>query len=234
MPAPSYLVFADVDETLIDCKSIFEFLRYRMVAEHGPFGATEYVRVRAELQQEADNGVPREEINRHYYALFTGESVAEIRDLGADWYAERNAAGLFIESTREALRAHRAEGAEIVLVSGSFAAVLDPIAEEVGARHLLCTRPLVSAGRYTGEVERPMIGAAKAAAVRELLEARPWIDPADCYGYGDHSSDLPMLDCVGHPVVVGKDPAMLAYLSDRRAAALQKAAPQKAALQKTP
>ncbi|MGX1881265.1 HAD family hydrolase [Streptomyces sp. NPDC055287] len=221
MPTPPYLVFADVDETLINCKSMFEFLRFQLVAEHGPYGATEYARIRAELQQKADEGVPREEINRQYYSLFAGDSVAETHDLGARWYAERNAAGLFIESTREALRAHRAAGAEIVLVSGSFAAVLTPVTEEVGAHHLLCTRPLVSGGRYTGEVEKPMIGAAKADAVRELLEARPWIDPADCYGYGDHASDLPMLDCVGHPVAVGNDPAMIAYIAERRTAALR-------------
>ncbi|GAA1525553.1 HAD-IB family hydrolase [Streptomyces albidochromogenes] len=222
MPTPPYLVFADVDETLINCKSMFEFMRFQLVAEHGPYGATEYARIRAELQRKADEGVPREEINRAYYSHFAGDPVAGVHELGARWYAERNAAGLYIESTRDALRAHRAQGAEIVLVSGSFDAVLNPVVAEVGARHLLCTRPVVRDGRYTGEVEKPMIGEAKAAAVRELLAARPWIDPADCYGYGDHASDLPMLDCVGHPVAVGADPAMLAYVSRRRAAELDR------------
>ncbi|GLF99331.1 HAD family hydrolase [Streptomyces yaizuensis] len=221
MPTPSYLVFADVDETLINCKSMFDFLQFRMIAEQGIRGGAEYLRIRADVQAKADAGVPREEINRSYYSLYAGEPVDRVAELAARWFAERDAAGLFIESTEAALRDHRARGATIVLVSGSFPALLAPVADRVGAAHLLCTRPLEHEGRYTGEVEVPVIGEAKADAVRTLLAAHPGVDPSQCYAYGDHTSDIPMMNCVGIPVVVGDHPEMKSYLAEREVTALR-------------
>jgi phosphoserine phosphatase len=56
-----------------------------------------------------------------------------------------------------------------------------------------------------------MIGEGKAAAVREYLAA-VGADPANTWGYGDHASDLPLLEAVAHPVVVGDDPSLRAYV----------------------
>jgi phosphoserine phosphatase len=50
-----------------------------------------------------------------------------------------------------------------------------------------------------------------------LLAAHPQVDPARCWAYGDHPSDLPMLDLVGNPVAVGDDPAVAAHLAARAA-----------------
>jgi phosphoserine phosphatase len=70
--------------------------------------------------------------------------------------------------------------------------------------------PLVRDGRYTGEVVRPMIGEGKREAVLALLRDHPGgVDPRECYAYGDHPSDLPMLECVGNPRVVGGNPDLL-------------------------
>ncbi|MFD6878580.1 MULTISPECIES: HAD family hydrolase [unclassified Streptomyces] len=223
MTVRPYLVFADVDETLIHCKSMFDFLDYHLTGRHGAAGTAEHDRLLAGFQQAAAAGTPRELINRAYYAAYAGESEATIAAWGERWFADRAAEGLFIDATRDALRAHRDAGAELILVSGSFPACLDPVARAVGAAHLLCSRPLVETdaagpgtdGTYTGLIETPMIGRHKAAAVRRFLADRPHIDPRDCYAYGDHPSDLEMLDCVGHPVVVGDDPALRALLDAR-------------------
>ncbi|TDC78869.1 HAD family hydrolase [Streptomyces hainanensis] len=208
--APPYLVFCDVDETLITTKSMFDFLAF-----HTPPGV--YRRVAGELRSMADRGIPRTEVNRAYYRAYRGAPVAEIREAGRRWYTDRAARpGFYVPETLLALREHRAAGAALVLVSGSFDACLRPVAEAVDATHVLCTRPLADGGRYTGEIETPMIGDHKQAAVQALLADHPDIDPADCYAYGDHPSDLPMLDCVGHPVAVGDHPEVLAHLAARR------------------
>ncbi|MDT0320779.1 HAD family hydrolase [Streptomyces millisiae] len=205
-----YLVFCDVDETLISTKSMFDFLAF-----HTPPGV--YRRVAGELRSMADRGVPRTEVNRAYYRAYRGAPVAEIREAGRRWYADRAAReGFYLADTLRALREHRRAGAALVLVSGSFDACLDPIAEAVDASHVLCTRPLTARGRYTGEIETPMIGEHKEAAVQRLLDEHSTVDPADCYAYGDHPSDLPMLDLVGHPVAVGDHPEVLAHLAARR------------------
>lgn len=150
--------------------------------------------------------MPRADINRFYYSHYTDESAETITALANDWFTERTTStrGFYIDSTRRALREHRAAGATLVLVSGSFPPLLEPLAREVGADAILCTRPLIADGRYTGEVDTPVIGEGKRAAVLRQLAARPDVDPLDCYAYGDHVSDLPMLE-LGHPVAVGDD-----------------------------
>lgn len=213
----AYLVFSDVDETLITVKSMFDFLQYQLVRRHGAAGQDEYERIMATVRRLADDGAPRADINRFYYGHYTNESVETIGRLAEDWFAERTASGegFYIESTREALTAHRDNGASVVLVSGSFPPLLEPLAREVGADAILCTRPLVADGRYTGKVETPVIGAAKGAVVLEKLASHPEVDPRDCWAYGDHISDLPMLELVGHPVVVGQDEELRQRLAER-------------------
>ncbi|MFJ3169673.1 HAD family hydrolase [Streptomyces roseus] len=222
-PSPSgtdrpYIVFSDVDETLITVKSMFDFLHYQLVRRHGAAGEEEYERITAVIGRRAADGAPRSDINRFYYGQYAGESVETITRLADDWFTERTAStrGFYIDSTRRALREHRAAGAALVLVSGSFPPLLEPLAREIGAETVLCTRPLTEDGRYTGEVATPVIGEGKRAAVLAHLAARPAVDPRDCFAYGDHLSDLPMLELVGHPVAVGEDPGLRAHLAARR------------------
>ncbi|MEV4191064.1 HAD family hydrolase [Streptomyces toxytricini] len=212
-----YTVFSDVDETLITVKSMFDFLHYRLVRLHGAAGEEEYERIMAVLRRRAADGVPRTEINRAYYRHYAGEDVAAVTALADDWFTERAAStrGFWIDSTREALHRHRAAGASVVLVSGSFPPLLEPLAREIGADAVLCTRPLADSGTYTGEVAVPVIGEGKREAVLAHLASRPDTDPRDCWAYGDHVSDLPMLELVGHPVAVGDDPELRERLALR-------------------
>jgi HAD superfamily hydrolase (TIGR01490 family) len=108
-----------------------------------------------------------------------------------------------------ALRAHRAAGDAVVLVSGSFLPCLAPVADDLGVTRVLCTQVTVAPlGTLTGAVEAPMIGRAKADAVRATI-AGLGLSAAACWAYGDHASDLEMLRAVGHPSVVGDDPVLI-------------------------
>ncbi|OLT22009.1 hypothetical protein BJF78_33515 [Pseudonocardia sp. CNS-139] len=76
---------------------------------------------------------------------------------------------------------------------------------------MLCTRPVAGTdGVLTGAIEASVIGEGKGTAVRALA-AREGIALPLSFGYADHTSDLPMLTLVGHPVVVGTEPALLAH-----------------------
>jgi HAD superfamily hydrolase (TIGR01490 family) len=215
---PRRYVFSDLDETLIRCKSMFDFLSFYLTRRHGPEGARRAAAVRDDLAALAAAGVPREAASRTYYRAWAGEPASGVAREGTRWHQERSAdGGFYVPGTRAALARHRAEGAAVVLVSGAFPAVLGPVAREVGAAGVLCTAPEERDGVLTGElVGAPMLGEAKRDAVRALLRADPHIDPADCFAYGDHISDLPMLTEVGHPVVVGTDQKLLAALPTAR------------------
>lgn len=102
---------------------------------------------------------------------------------------------------------HKAAGRRVVIVSSSGEEVVGPIGELVGADEVVATRMVVADGRYTGEIEFYAYGAHKAEAIRALAAEHGW-DLADCYAYSDSMTDLPMLDAVGHPVVVNPDKAL--------------------------
>lgn len=218
MSRPARLVFSDVDETLIGVKSMFDFLGYYFSRTRGTRGAALAAGVRRDLLRRTSAGAPREVMNRLYYRAWAGEPAARVAESAEAWYAERSGApGFYLAATRRALERHRDAGDTVILVSGSFPALLTPIAAEVGATRLLCSVPGVHDGVLTGQlVGDPCIGEAKRTAVRDMLRRCPAVDPARCYAYGDHLSDLPMLAEVGHPVIVGGAAELTARLPRAR------------------
>ncbi|MFB8246306.1 HAD family hydrolase [Streptomyces sp. NPDC055952] len=200
--SPRRLVFFDVDETLIGMKSGPDFLRHHFTQVHGAAGAH-----RADELLGALAGLPRAEANRRFHRAFRGCPAAQAETAARQWYEERSRAdGFYLPTTLAALRRHRAEGASVALVSGTFPPVLAAIAEAVGAQFTLGAALQRCGPRLTGElIGPPAIGEGKRTLVHRLLARHPDIDPADCWAYGDHPTDLPMLHSVGHAVMVAPD-----------------------------
>ncbi|MFF9345216.1 MULTISPECIES: HAD family hydrolase [unclassified Streptomyces] len=207
---PRRAAFFDVDETLITAKSMLDFLRH-WLGTQGDDGCA-FRAERTRLRALAASGVDRATLNRTYFERFAGVPHAHLLATGRAWWrGYRQRPDAFVPEVRRALDRHHAAGDSVVLVSGSCDALLEPITREVGADHVLSTRLAVdSRGLLTGEVERPMIGAAKGAGVAATMR-RLGLEPDDCFAYGDHDSDLDMLALVGHPVVVGSNAVLLAH-----------------------
>ena len=111
--------------------------------------------------------------------------------------------------------ADRARGDIVAIVSGAPQFAIEPLAEYLGIEHVICTRFLVEAGRYTGGVEQPVcFGEGKIERLRQFLESFE-IDLARSWFYTDSVTDLPLLEEVGHPVVTNPDP-MLYWTASRR------------------
>ncbi|WP_435112149.1 HAD family hydrolase [Nocardiopsis synnemataformans] len=206
---PRYGAFFDVDETLISDKSMFSFLAFYLRERGEP--SSVYDRLAGELRGRARQGTPREDVNRAYYRLYRGEARATVAASGRRWFAERVRDPGFLHTRAvDELDRHRAAGADTVLLSGSFFACLDPVAEALGATAALGSEPVVRGGLFTGEVTRTMIGRAKGEAAAEFAASRGLSLP-DSHGYGDHISDLALLEAVGHPHVVAGDPDLRAH-----------------------
>lgn len=209
VPTPA-IAFFDVDETLIAVKSMFSFLKFYLSLRGEP--SDTFPRLYADLQGAARAGVPREEINRRYYQLYAGHSARALSTAGRSWFdahlaRERH---FLLPAPVARLAGHRAQGSAVVLLSGSFFACLDPIAEHVAATWAIGTRPRLRRGELTGEVIGSMIGSRKGRAAA----ASAWIRGARlsaCVAYADHESDLSLLRSVGTPVVVGDDPVLTGY-----------------------
>lgn len=203
------VAFFDVDETLLAGKSIFEFLRHWLAVTGDN---TRYRSVRATARRDAAAGVPREELNRRFYRHLAGAPHAELLREGRRWYdgIRRSPRG-FVRAGLDAVATHKMAGDLVVLVSGSMRPILGPLAADLRADLVLCTELVMSAdGTLTGEITEPMIGQAKQHAVTEMM-TELGADPLDCFGYGDHTSDLAMLTAVGNPHVIGDDAELCAH-----------------------
>jgi HAD superfamily hydrolase (TIGR01490 family) len=108
---------------------------------------------------------------------------------------------------------HHLAGRDVVIVSSSGTEVVEPIGQMLSADKVIATKMVVGAdGRFDGTIEFYAYGDAKAAAICELAESEGY-DLTRSYAYSDSSTDLPMLEAVGHPYAVNPDRAL------RRAAA---------------
>jgi len=109
---------------------------------------------------------------------------------------------------------HHAAGRDVVVVSASGAELVEPIAEMLGADHVIATRMEIVDGRYTGGIAFYNFGENKATAILELA-AEQGYDLADCYAYSDSVTDAPLLDAVGHGSVVNPDRGLRRMAAER-------------------
>ena len=105
----------------------------------------------------------------------------------------------------ELIREHQAAGRIVYIVSASPVELVEPMARYLGVDDSLGTRSEIDEhGRYSGRMEFYCFGPAKRVAMEQVAAERG-IDLAASYAYSDSATDLPMLECVGHPVAVNPD-----------------------------
>jgi len=196
--------FFDLDKTVIARSSALAFGR--------PFFQGGLINRRAVLRGTFAqlvfmfSGADEDQVERmraHITAMCTGWAVAQVRDIVEEALHEIVDPLIYAEAA-ELIEAHRAEGRDVVIVSTSGEEVVAPIGAMLGADYVVATRMVIAEGRYTGEIEYYNYGEAKAQSLRDLA-ARRGYNLADCHAYSDSSTDLPMLEAVGHPTAVNPD-----------------------------
>lgn len=133
-----------------------------------------------------------------------GIPESRLRDIGATAARERLAAAVFPE-VRAMIRAHQRKGHTVAIVSSATRYQIEPLATRLGIDHVICTELEVEDGQFTGELcGQPCYGPRKVDAVRHFAQQhRLRVDRSFFYSNG--AEDLPLLETVGHPVVVNPD-----------------------------
>jgi HAD superfamily hydrolase (TIGR01490 family) len=109
---------------------------------------------------------------------------------------------------------HRAAGRLVFIVSASPEEIVAPLSRYLGVDAYLATRSTIDdEGRYTGTTDFYCYGPNKAEAMHAIAAAKD-IDLSRSYAYSDSATDLPMLECVGHPVAVNPDRELLRAARD--------------------
>ncbi len=101
------------------------------------------------------------------------------------------------------VKAHKTKGHVLVLISGSVRYLLEPVVEDLGFNHLLCTDLEVNPdGRLTGKAAGPVCVDKNKKKLTLELAQKIGLDLSKSYAYGNHPSDLPLLESVGYPHAV--------------------------------
>ncbi|MCZ7528192.1 MAG: HAD-IB family hydrolase [Acidimicrobiia bacterium] len=207
--------FFDLDKTIIAKSSVLAFgrpfyregLLSRRAVVRSAYAQVVYMLVGADEAK-------MERVREAMLALTRGWDQTHVASIVRETLDEVVSPIIFAEAL-ELLAEHKAAGRKVVIVSSSPAEVVEPLAEFLGADEAICTRAEIdAAGRYTGDLAFYAYGPFKAQAMREMA-AREGIDLAASYAYSDSITDLPMLEVVGHPVVVNPDRELARAARDR-------------------
>jgi len=116
------------------------------------------------------------------------------------------------------LQQHRAEGAQLVIVTATNAFVTRPIAQALGVEELIAVDLEQDAsGWITGNIQGvPSFREGKITRVEQWLAQRGlgWQD-VDATFYSDSINDLPLLEKVQHPVATNPDAPLRAIAQER-------------------
>ena len=197
--------FFDLDKTIIAKSSTLAFgrplykagfLNRRALLKAG-IAQIVYVMVGADHDQ-------MEKVRGQLLALTKGWDRVQVQELVRETVDEIVAPLVYAEALALIDEHHRA-GRTVVIISSSPEEVVRPLAVYLGVDDVIATRSKSGPdGRYTGELDFYAYGPGKAEAIRDLAE-RDGIDLTASYAYSDSATDFPMLEAVGHPVVVNPD-----------------------------
>jgi len=113
------------------------------------------------------------------------------------------------------MQEHRRQGHLVTLISAATPYVVGPLASHLGIEEYLCTRLEIVDGHFTGQIIEPgCYGPGKVHWAHEYAQ-RHDAGLAQAYFYTDSCSDRPLLELVGHPVVINPDPRLRTLAAQR-------------------
>lgn len=136
-------------------------------------------------------------------SLIAGWDVAQVDAIVAETLHELVSPTVYAEAL-ELIESHHAAGRDVVIVSASGEALVRPIAQMLGADHVIASRLAVEDGKYTGEIDFYAYAENKASSMAHLAAVHGY-DLSASHAYSDSVTDIPMLEAVGHPVAVNPD-----------------------------
>lgn len=207
------LAVFDMEGTVVDSNIVQQYLWVRSAGFRKAAWPAEVLRMLGSLPaylsaERRDRG----EFVRTFLRRYEGMSVKRLQRIVAGGYGDTVLRHTSPEAI-ERIRAHRAAGHRLVLVSGSIGALATPLAglfDDVVASEMH-----ERDGVLTGYLARPpLVDEARAAWLTRYAKEHD-IDLSASYGYGDSHADLGWLEMVGNPHAINAD-ARLTKEAQRR------------------
>lgn len=200
--------FFDLDKTIIATSSVFafnkSFLDEGLLSRRSVIDLA-YTQLAFSLSDADDEQMQK--VRQAMATATRGWAPEQVERIVTEALTEKVSPTVYAEA-QELLAEHRALGHDLVIVSASGEELVAPIARMLGVDHYAGTRMNRDEnGRYGGEIEFYCQGPGKAEAIRGFAD-RYGYDLDASYAYSDSSTDLPMLELVGHPTVINPDRAL--------------------------
>ena len=208
----SRLALFDLDHTLLTGDSDVlwcEFLMAQGVLDRADFQPRNDDMAR----RYREGSVSAEDFCDFYVATLAGRTLAEWRPW-CERFLNEVVAPRIPASARELVESHRARGDRVVMTTATNRVLTELTAQHLGIADLLATEVEVVDGLCTG---RPCgvlnMREGKVARLRTWLAEHGLPDHAfaDAVFYSDSINDVPLLQAVGHPVVVDPDTRLHAH-----------------------
>jgi HAD superfamily hydrolase (TIGR01490 family) len=205
--------FFDLDKTIIASSSALAFSR--------PLFREGLINRRAALRSAyaqlmfslsgADAG-KTERMRAEVSALCAGWDVAQVSAIVRETLHDVVNPLVYVEAT-ELIARHKADGHDVIVLSATGEEVVAPVADMLGATRSVATRMQIVNGRYSGQVDFYCYGENKAVAAKQLAVTYGY-DLTASHAYTDSSTDIPLLEVVGHPHAVNPDRVLRKHAMD--------------------
>ena len=154
----------------------------------------------------------RSDFLRAFYRRYEDAPVEQLRLDSYELFSDLLGQRAFPEAIAR-VRRHRALGHRTLLITGALDFVVEPLRPLFD--EIVCATMAENDGKFTGELtQSPPTGEARAMLLDEFARAQG-LSLGDTIAYADSTSDLPMLEAAGFPVVVNPE-AKLAAIARRR------------------
>lgn len=191
--------FFDFDKTLLTVESAKPGLRYLYDRSEVTLSFVLSIMAANFLYQR--HLINEETMARLMLRLYRGKPLHKFEENAVAFY-EECIKPLLASNIVSCVRSHQQKGHLLVLVSGSVRYLLRPVVDDLGFDRLLCSDLEVKNGLLTGNTVGPIcVDVQKRLQVKQLAEAEN-LDLAESYAYGNHQSDIPLLELVGRAFVV--------------------------------
>lgn len=197
----------DVDGTLIANDSL-ERIFVRYLWRYGEINWSDLAR--ASVQSASRFLIERksaQEIMASSKLYLRGKSASHLQRVATDCF-EQQIRHRLLPAALARLKWHQECGHDVMLLSGTLSALIEPLAAWLNVSHFIGTEMEVMAQQLTGRIQglHPY-GTAKIiclkSALRENLKGR--IDLSRSFAYGDSYADRYLLAAVGNPVAANPD-----------------------------
>lgn len=157
-----------------------------------------------------------EGVRTRVFSAFKGDPAVQVNAFLCRFFHQR-IAPLYRTDADAAMMAHLEAGHAVVLVSASFEPMIAAAMVDHPIEFALASRMKIdAAGDYTDQVDGlPTEGPEKIAVLEEFADSYFGAGRWELgWAYGDHYSDVPMLQAAAHPCAVTPDNKLRRYAAD--------------------